>query len=371
MEKGILLNRYLPVKKKIKNFFFYVSRKRGAQKSWTNRHQKVLKANSSYRKPISKNIELEHKKLWMDFRKNPDLTTLRICSNISGVADSRIVPEDIFVSDIEPTLLKDSSANFLSHKSFYNKWFPKGLFPEDIVHCIEGRFYCKNLKEIDFSEFVRIADTQEYPLVLKPNKDSYGGNGIHFVKNSEELISLGKTGSDFVVQEQISQHPFFGKFNPIGLNTIRVYLYRSVKDEQLHILNMAFRMGKNGSLDNETAGGIHTMIHPDGTLNGYAVDKFGVKYYEHPDTGHTFTSKIPAIDELKNLAKEVASKVFFARIIGLDVCLDDKGEWRVIEINLTGCTIRFAQYGGQPFFGKFTNEVINYCTQNHWTFTNE
>ena len=369
MIKKIFSNSNLSTKEKTKNSLFYLSRKRGAERSWKKRHKKVLDLNVSYGAPIRREVEQKHRELWSDFRSEVDLTTLRICGNISGVQDEKIIPEDIFVSDIEPSLVIDPSVNFLSIKSFYNRWFPEGIFPKDISHRIAGKFYDKNLNGINFSDFKKIAEEQSYPVVLKPNRESYGGQGVFFVKNSDELISAIENVQDFVLQERISQHSFFQKFNPHGLNTIRVYVYRSVLDEELNILVMALRMGKDGSLDNETAGGIHTRIRPDGILNGYAVDKYGYKYYKHPNTGIKFNLQIPDFDDLKKLAVKIAGNIFFTRIIGMDATYDENGNWRIIEINTKGHTLRFAQYGGQPFFGDFTEEVIEYCKQKHWALS--
>jgi hypothetical protein len=171
---------------------------------------------------------------------------------------------------------------------------------------------------------------------------------------------------DFVVQEIIQQHDFYAQFNQVGLNSFRVYLYRSVIDNSLNILSISLRMGRGGGLDNETAGGIHVFINEDGFMNGYAVDKFGTKYFKHPDTGLKFDMKIPDFDGLKTFASKIAGQVFLTNIIGLDLCMDKNGNWRAIEVNTTGHTIRFAQYGGKPFFGDFTDEVIEYCRSNHW-----
>jgi hypothetical protein len=38
----------------------------------------------------------------------------------------------------------------------------------------------------------------------------------------------------------------------------------------------------------------------------------------------------------------------------------------MLEINTKGHSIRFSQYHGYPFFGEFTDEVIEYCKENHW-----
>jgi len=365
--KLILTNKRLSIKERIKKLVFYLSRKRGAIKSWGKRHEKVIAENSEYAKSINNAVEDKHRSLWSPFRNNIDCTTLRICSNISGISDPNIVPEDILVSDIEPSLIIDSSVNYLSNKSFYNRWFQEGIFPRDILHCIEGQYYDKNFKRIDFTELKVLAKSESYPVVLKPNRGTYGGKGINFVRNSEELVELAKKSKNYVVQEKINQHSYFKNFNPVGLNTVRVYIYESVVDNKLHILNMTLRMGKGGSLDNETAGGIHSLITDGGTLNGYAVDKCGTKYYEHPDSGLKFDSKIPNLDGLKKLATFIGNNVFLTRVIGLDACYDEKGRWRAIEINTKAITTRFSQYGGKPFFGKFTNEVVDYCLKNHWT----
>lgn len=366
--KNIIKSRSLNSKDKVKKLIRYVSRRRWAKKSWQHRHQRVFHLNKTYQNPCNKKIEDKHQKIWSVFRKNVDLSTLRISKNLSGEADARIIPEDIFVSDIEPTLIMDESAYLLSHKSFYNRWFPGGIFPDDIFHCINGQYLDSNLNPISLEELKKQAGDICYPVVMKPNWDSFGGKNIHFIENEEQLIDLSENSGDFVIQKQIIQHEFFRKYNPVGLNTIRVYVYKSVKDGSCHVLNMALRMGKGGSLDNETAGGIHTMINQEGFLNNYAVDKYGKKYDKHPDTGYTFDEMIPKLYKLKELAIKIALQVYFARIVGLDMCYDKDGNWRVIEVNTKGHTIRFSQYGGQPFFGEFTDEVIEYCKNNHWTF---
>lgn len=366
IEKKILSSSQLEIKSKVKNLLFYTNRKRGAKRSWNNRHRKVLQLNPEYSSPCDKGVENEHKKLWAPFRKNVDLTTIRISRNISGKADPRMIPEDLFVSDIEPSLMINPMSHFLSHKSFYNQWFSEGLFPKDYFHRINNQYLDRNLNHISFNQFEKMATEIPYPIVLKPNTDSYGGENVYFVKDVKKLLEISKTMSDFVIQEKIEQFEFFKKYNPVGLNTFRVYVYRSVIDDQYHVVNIALRMGKGGSLDNETAGGIHSLVHNDGSLNNYAVSKYGVRFEEHPDTGLKFDKVIPKFDDLIKLSIEVSQKIFFTRIIALDACLDVSGKWRMIEVNTQAAAIRLSQYGGVPFFGDFTEEVIEYCKSNHW-----
>lgn len=351
---------------KLKCLIRYAARVRGAKLSWEKRHEDVINVNTDYKTPCSAAIEKKHQDLWSPFRKKCDLTTLRICKNISGVCDSRFIPEDVFVSDIEPTLITDTSVDYIGIKSFYNRWFDKGIFPDDIFHRVDGQYLDASLNPIQYQDLEIIAKELNYPVVLKPNKDTYGGKNIEFPANKEELLRSAKGKSDFVVQKIIQQNKFFDTLNNVGLNTVKIFVYRSVKDNKVHVLSMALRMGQGGALDNEAAGGIVTFINQNGVMNGYATDKHGSKYIEHPDTKVTFSSKLPDYEKLKSLAIKVGQNVFYTRIMGLDACYDNTGKWRILEVNTFSQSIRFSQYGGVPFFGDFTDEVIQYCLENHW-----
>jgi len=366
MIRKILTNKSLPLKERVRKSFAYFLKKRGAIKSWERRHVGVLKTNRNYNKKCPGDVENKHRHLWSYFGKNVDPTTLRICYHISGKADARIVPEDIFAADIEPTLITDSSVDYISNKSFYNRWFPQGIFPKDLYHRIDGQFFDPDLKEEGYDDFLNFAQNAVYPVVIKPSRGTYGGEGVHFVESSKELTHIAADHKDFVVQEKIEQHPFFNKFHPKGLNTIRVNFYRSTTNNNLFILNMALKMGKAGSLDNIKAGGIHSAINSSGYLSGYAVDKYGSKFEKHPDTGLKFNQKIPDFENLKEIVLKIGDQVFLTRLFGLDVCLDTQHEWRVIELNTISQSIRFSQHAGEPFFGEHTSEVVQYCKENHW-----
>lgn len=206
----------------------------------------------------------------------------------------------------------------------------------------------------------------EYPLVFKPAMDSGGGRGVDFLPDRESLERRMEGRRNFVVQRPIPEHPFFNRFNDHGLNTMKVCTYRSVVDNRVHCLNAALRIGREGSLDNETAGGLVRYVRPDGRLIDHAVDKYGTVLREHPDSGIDLTGedRIPRLEEMKQLVTRLAEQVHLSRLVGFDVCFDADENWRVVEINLRSQSIRFAQYGGQPFFGGFTDEVIDYVAEN-------
>lgn len=350
--------------------FFRTWNRLGVNISKRQRFKTIFKPHPEYKKSINRIIEKRHIKKWKQIRKDVNLDTLRICSNISGKQNPNIIPEEIFSSDIEPCLCtKQRKIRYLENKSFYNKWFSnQSVFPKAYLHKIGGIYYDSNYQNISEDEALKQLKKINYPITFKPNIDSYGGKNIFFYNCFEELREMILGKKNFVIQEKILSHDYFKKFNDFGLNTIRVNFYRSVKTNKIHYLHSALRMGRVGKLDNVTSGGIQCYIGDNGYLNEFAVDITGNIYRQHPDSNIVFSKeeKIPLFEEMKKQAKMIAEELYLCRLISLDLCLDDKSNWRIIEINLRDITTEFSQYAGEPFFGEFTDEVIEYCKNNPW-----
>jgi len=366
MYRRILLNRNLSFKERLKRFIVYYKARRGARIAWKIRYRKAFSKHPDFKFAAEKPVERSHKAYWKPFHSRINLSTLRMCRSISGISDPKYIPEEIFRTDIEPTLNQTSSVEYLTYKSLYYQWFQGNIFPHDYFHNIDGGWLDQNLDSVTFDEVKSIAQNLKYPVVIKPNRDSSGGKDIYYPKDFDELMILIKNKKDFLVQEKIQQHSFFEQFNPHGINSLRTNVYRSVTDNRPHVVNTVLRMGVGGSLDNETAGGVVSMVRNDGYLNGFALDKYGKKYLIHPDTGANFKQRIPDHKGLIKTSLDIAQKIFYARLICLDLCYDAEGKWRMIEVNINGATIRFAQYHGSRFFDQFTEEVYEYCLNHHW-----
>ena len=363
----ILLNRRLSLRQRLKRGILYIKKKRGVRHNWKRKFKAIHIAVPEYKYPVESEVEKKHQSIWSYFSSRINLSTLRMSKNISGISDPWIIPEEIFAVDIEPSLNNISEVGWFTFKSGYNQWFEKGIFPTDYLHNINGEWLDSELEPIEFSEVITISKGLKYPVVVKPNRDSYGGRGVLFPTSVESLRKILEERQNFVVQEKLTQHPFFSKFHPESLNTLRVYVYRSVVDNRLHIINSVLRMGRGGDLcDNVTSGGIRVIVAQDGCLSGYAVDILKRKYYTHPDTGFHFYERIPKWDELQNFSISVAQKILYSRLMGLDICLDEYSNWRMIEINIFSASIGMSQNYGIPFFGEYQAEVYEYCKNNHW-----
>lgn len=336
-----------------------------SKRAWRRRHRRVFELHPGYRRPAPAGVEREHLRLWRQLRPDVSVDTLRICYNISGRAEPLTVPEEVYASEIEASLNRHDHVSLLENKNFYNRWFRDGLFPDVYFHNIEGGFYDADYRPLKKRDVSRLLEKIEYPAVMKPGT-GLGGRDVHFPQNRAALEALMAGRRNFVVQRKVESHPFFRRFHDHGLNTIRVCVYRDVARDELHVLNAALRMGRGGSLDNLTDGGIVRFIREDGTLNDYALDKYGGRFSRHPDTAVDFsrTEPVPDFEELKRLAESLARHLYLARLVSFDFCMDEAGRWRPIEINIENQTIRFAQYAGRPFFGSFTESVLDYCKNN-------
>ena len=356
----------ISVPEKLKRAMKYTAQRRGAEKAWKQRHQIVFRNHPGYLKSAGQDIENTYRKLWKPFRRRANPATLRICHAISAKADPYTVPEDIFQSDIEPSLNFHEEAHYLSHKSLYRHHIDAEAFPADLFNIIDGEIFNGDMERITRSDAERLLSRDSGPVVCKPNFRSYGGSGIQFFDHPDDLAHELEHMDNVVVQKRLKQSPVFSAYNPKSLNTVRVYLYRSVVDNTIHILNTSLRMGVDSLKDNVTTGGLISRINIGGHLNGYALGRYGKKYDRHPISGLKFDLQIPDYGKLCRLAERIMDKLFLLRIAGLDLYYDEHSEWKVLEINTKGHSIRMSQYAGVPFFGEYTREVISYCRDHHW-----
>ena len=289
-----------------------------------------------------------------------------------------IVPEDIGRSFIEEVL------NPVEYRPVYvdKNMFPEIVGKENVARTIVCRINGSNLLDAEFrnandnlSKY--IADSTS--LILKPTVNTSSGRGImKFEKKGENFVSVGDNivlskdfllsyQKNFCLQETISQHSFMSKLCPTSVNTIRLCLYRSVSNEESVVTAAIIRVGKNGAfVDNGHAGGI--LIGVDvatGELGKYVIDPYGNK--QNTWNGIDYSKNvytIPNWDDVISFAKYVGTRIHHHRLIALDIALEENGKPILVEYNLNGFSYCAYMYTNQEVFGKYTDEIIDYCRRN-------
>ncbi|MCG8580259.1 MAG: hypothetical protein MI866_10095 [Bacteroidales bacterium] len=317
-----------------------------------------------------------YKKKWGVFGVEVRDIYVRNASSFLGYFDDKIVPSDVQFAIIEPILNNRKFALAYEDKARID-WINK---PEHIPP-----IYVRNINGIYYSNDKKVLEKQSIDLdgllagidsvVIKKTIEIHGGKGVEMfdrnqqgqlVNDKNETLSLDlleqKFKRDFLVQKSVEQHPFYKAFNPSSLNTFRVYTYRSVVDNQIHILYSFLRIGaKNSRVDNISNGGIFLCVK-DGQFIEKGM-KIGGVVVKQVDGLKPFKDMgpLPFIDEVHNLAKELAASHYYCRILGFDLAINAQGKVMHIETNTSDIGMEGLQCALGPLFREFTDEVIDYC----------
>jgi len=300
---------------------------------------------------------------------------------VSGLKTLDYMPLNIYFTSIDPVLNNKQMEWGYAEKGNYRKLYDIDNEPLSLLRFLNGLAYdFGGHLVLDPANFLVDVLKSRKKILVKPVVETWGGrNVLVFEKqksenwkciNGETELSLkglkGFYSSNFVVQEYLEQHPFYSRFNVSSFNTLRIYVYRSPSDEQVHVLHSVLKVGKSGNVvDNIGAGGTAFYVKPDGTIMPGISKKLEKIEFVPGDPGTAISEigKAPGIDAIKHLAVKVAFKTPFHRVLALDVNIDVTNKPRLVELNLSEAGNK-VQLFGYPFFGSFTREVIDYCSHH-------
>lgn len=367
----------------MKERFIYILWFWNRERLFRKKLRKLLSVSG--RKPVSRAHRELYIKIWSKLHRNPDADYLSLFVNICGKESAYYIPENVYYNQVELVLNNRAFSMAYSDKNFYERFLInyKGLFPLAMIRGINGIIYDHDFMIIqDPDKLFQLLKPEEM-FILKPSIDTSGGSGLVLIKTipggiqvddkkmtkSEFIYFLeDKYNGSFLIQEYLRQHNWFAEINKSSLNSVRVFTYRSVSTEQVHSIHAILRFGRIGSLvDNQAAGGLSCGISPEGLLNSFAIDKLGNTYHSIDAINRKSLTKVPYIDEMKNLAKQIAPHYNYHRILGFDFCLDRSNEVRLLEINCKNIETNFLQMNNGPLFGEYTEEIVDYCQKHQKT----
>ena len=292
-----------------------------------------------------------------------------------------VVPEVVIQNVVNPILNPIEYRAYYQDKNNFDKVLSPEILPETVLRKIGGRYYTKdyllieNLDDVKLSEYISSFDR----IIVKPSVDSSSGNGVNLfvningyfkhIANGEDLsvAYLDRNYSDdVIIQKCMQQSPVLSTFNPNSINTIRVCIYRSVKDDDVKVLWYILRIGKIGAfVDNAHAGGVFIGINEKGELDNHLVNQYGDKFTIH--NGIDFsdrTFQIPNWDAVIEFSKRIGQSILHHRLIQLDVMLDTDNEPHLIEYNINAPGIWTAMFTGQYVLSEYSDEILEYCVNN-------
>lgn len=355
-------------------------------KEYSN-HFKIYMLKHHYNPEAIVEGEDDYKKIWSQLCSRVEPYSFRFFSHYIG-NNPYIVPEDIGRIYIEYYLNPLPFRAFYSDKNMYEQYLtPSSAFPRAYLRRVNGsellnESFCIPQLQGDILSFKSSARDiskflPESKVVLKKSLDSGGGysilcfskddGGIFYNSEVGELSGafLNSYAPNFVIQEVISQHPFFAQFCKSSLNTMRLYAYRSVKDESINIYSAFLRIGNEGSfVDNLTQGGMSVPIDVKTGKLGVVVGHLG--FLRSTYNGIDFSKNefiIPKWEEIKDFAHNIVHQNRHCHMVALDLALDKDDNIRMIEYNVGDNSYWWSMYFGLQPFGDKIQEVIDYCIE--------
>lgn len=129
---------------------------------------------------------------------------------------------------------------------------------------------------------------------------------------------------------------------------------------------MILRIGKNGALvDNAHAGGSFVGIESDGHFQKYVCNQYGNKQSTFNNIDFANNDYVlPNYDEIIRFAKNIGKQIHHARLIALDLILDENNSPKLIEFNVSAFSLWLFQYTTGTAFGRWTDEIMEYVIKN-------
>lgn len=297
-----------------------------------------------------------------------------------------IVPDDIMSNVIEPILNPVRFRSLYEDKNLLDNYFmtqfSKRITPPTLLRNINNALFSGNFDFIEPQIVGTILNkSQSKRLISKASIDENSARGIYFwerrgndyiIKDGDEVLCMDTLSKfypngNYIIQEVAEQSEFMNYLCSTSVNTLRVHMYRSVKDEKPHLVNAVVRIGKEGSLvDNAHAGGSWCGIHKDsGELQDFVIDQHAEKRTVF--NGIDFSKErlcIPNWAQVEKFCEDVMLCLPHMRNLALDVMINKDGNPMIIEYNTDKFATFFYQLTTSAVFAEFTDEVIEYCKNN-------
>jgi hypothetical protein len=170
---------------------------------------------------------------------------------------------------------------------------------------------------------------------------------------------LTQFGSNFVVQEFVTQFEPISRLNHSSLNTFRVATY--ILDGEIYHCSPVLRLGRYGSeKDNIHHGGVGVQISEEGLLGDIAYSEQGEEYLEHPDSHVAFAGyQIPGFSEIIKKSHELHAHIPYLGFVSWDFSIDQDGVPVLIEVNTYRQSAGICQrFTGKSLFGENTAKML-------------
>lgn len=347
--------------------------------AYNKKIERKFKDRPDLANPIDKEVTKKHLELYNRLGLPCSDKWLRLYSNLTGVIDYTFLPEDLFYARIERVLNNCEMANGeAENKNLLSLFVDNKYLPYTYLRYVRGVFFDEDYGVVLPHRIKELLGKNHGKLIGKKAVDSLGGVGVkcfEFIYNqyiSKDGIKLTadwiKTqGESYIIQEMVQQCDFSSAFNPFSANTCRITTLRCPWNGEVVVTKAAMRFGVTEAVvDNMTSGGIATGMNSNGGLGPFAYSYNGMKAFDkHPSSGISFKgSTHPYYDSMCKVVINQAKRIPNYNLISWDVVADKNGHIKIIEVNLVSQGTGIHQFAFGSFFGKYTEDVVDWVSQH-------
>jgi len=256
---------------------------------------------------------------------------LAVYSEIRGEFKEGWIPYDYYRYKLIPKW--NTGPSLSAFKTYDYQLFPEFSVKPYFVK-ISGALFDSELNRVEGSEVNDFFKKLDREVVVK-NDEGSGGKSIKFIHSSLFDMDTLKSIDNVLLQPVVKQNAALDELYPQSVNTLRVMTH--LQDNGEIIKKFAIlRFGIGGSrVDNLSTGGGFVPLTNDGKTGQYAYDINGFNLGKaHPETGFKYnTIKVPSFKKAIKLCTEYHNKFPYQRLISWDICIDERGDPKLIEWN--------------------------------------
>lgn len=336
------------------------SRKMGA-KSSVKHYKKLLAQHNIAYKKLTSTQKAEVRKIWGNDVKGISFATHELVLSVSGKFDPYVCPEVIFRTKIELAMNNFQLKFGFSDKNYFDKLFKGYPMPKTVVRNVNGAFLDENYAPITADEVVRIIENYD-KVIVKPAIENGCGRSVKLYTKEEYEKIFGEFKNNYLIQEVLTQHESVSKLNKSSINVVRVVSLNI--NGKASPVNCTLRCGAEGavtdnSITKDGKGMFVIGVNPDGTLKSEAYHSCGERITVAPNGENFAGIKLPNFEKALEMTTKMHEQLPHFGFVGFDVCFDEDGSPRIMELNFRGPGVLYYQYANGALLGERTQEVID------------
>ena len=282
--------------------------------------------------------------------------------------DPRFIPQDIYSYSIWPYHDNEEFCLAWKDKNIFEKFCPGVPFPKKYISRINSRYFsAEGSTCLNRSQVIETLQNVRGGVIVKDAWDSGEGRGVikyslNCKADAERLLNEWEHSENFLVQELLHQNHVFAQFNESSVNIMRINSWR--RGNEVNIFSPTLRIGTAGqTTDVCYINGIEMANVCAITMDGHFGDKIVNQFGQSKRTADEVSepdAAIPRWNEIIEIVKEGHKQLDHFDIIGWDFTVTEDKRIICVEYNIKRPGTVFYQYVNGPFFGKYTEEVLEF-----------